>query len=201
MTGDRLTWRDFPRPTDDVYYEIRSQYLSQGDLLADAPMLVMPPELLVEEGRDGGLVAAVPVSQTLAVILSPTCDFRRPSIEYLSAHPDEDPYQLRQSIVVARVMPRDVWERAQDATGRSDRLSQLLSHDNLRQYMYLPPNDRIGPSLIDFGMIWTLPLPIVRTLERITQLALAGARQLQFKLALYGTTVLLQREDLRPPMD
>jgi hypothetical protein len=201
MTEHRLTWRDFPRPGDDAYYEARSPYLSQGDLLADAPMLVLPLELLVEEGPEGGLVAAVPLSQSAAVILSPTCDFRRQSIEYLAEHPDEDAYQLRQTVVVARVMPQDVWERAQVATGRSERLRQLLAHDNQRQYMYLPPIERLGASLIDFGTTWTLPLPIALGLERITQLALPSAQQLQFKLVQYGTAIVVQRDSLRPPMD
>src|SRR5687767_13387235 len=95
-------WQDFPRPKDEAYYEERFPYLSQGDILADAPLLAVPPELLIDETDGGQVVAAIPVLRTSAMIITPTCDFRRPGADYLAEHPAEDPYQLRRQLVVGR---------------------------------------------------------------------------------------------------
>jgi hypothetical protein len=196
-----LKWHDFRRPSDDQYFEVRFRYLSQGDILLDAPMLVPSAPLLVEETTEGERALRIPVVQTDVMIISPTCDFRRPSAAHLDARPDEDPYQLRQQVVVARILPIKEWETAQPATGRSDRVDQMLSFDNLRQYMYLPPVGSLGQSMVDLATMWTLPFEVALGLERLTQLAEAAARQLQYKLVIYATASVVDRDSLRPPMD
>lgn len=135
------------------------------------------------------------------MILSATCDFRRPSAEYLEAHSGENPYQLRQQLVVGRILALTEWERAQKPEGRSDRVAQVRAFDNQRQYMFLPAVEPLADSMIDFGTRWTLPLELVLGLDRVTQLTDTAARQLQYKLVMYDTAVIIDREILRPPMD
>lgn len=194
------TWRDFRRPADADYYETRFSYLSQGDILLDAPLLLVPP-VLDAQPSDAGPVVTLPVLAAPGMVITPTCDFRRSSADHLDAHPDEEPYQLRQQLVVARIVPLHECERSQPPEGRSDRVAQLRSHDNLRQYMYLPELPPLVESLIDLGTLWTLPIGIVRRLDRLTQLTETGARQLQYKLAMYGTAVVIDRESLGRPID
>ena len=196
-----LTWRDFPGPDDSGYYEERFSYLSQGDLILDAPLLVPAHPLVVDHSDGDQYVAVVPLLRTHAMILSPTCDFRRPSTEYLAAHPDQNPYQLRQQVVVGRVLTLIEWERAQKPEGRSDRVAQLRAFDNQRQYMYLPPLGSLGDSMVDLGTRRTLPMELVLRLERLTQLTEAAARQLVYKLVTYDAALVVDRNALRPPMD
>lgn len=196
------TWRDFPRPSDNSYYEERFPFLSQGDIFDLLPLLLVPPELSFLETEHALPVAAIPVLETRGIIVTPTCDFRRRGADDLAAHPDVDPYTLRQQLVVARVLSFDEWERATPAAGRADRVAQLRSYDNQRQYMYLPHLEgAYGESMVDFGSMWTLPLELLRRSTRLTQLAEAGAVQLQYKLTMYGTALIVERDRLRPPMD
>lgn len=195
------TWRDFARPDDGEYYEERFAYLSQGDIIIDAPLLVPSVPLLVDELDGNDFVATVPLLRTPAMIVSPTCDFRRPSAEYLAAHPVENPYELRQQVVVARVLPLSEWERAQKPEGRADRVAQMRGFDNQRQYMYLPPIGSLGDSMVDFGTRWTLPIELVLKLQRLTQLSETAARQLLYKLVMYDAALVVDRAALRPPMD
>jgi hypothetical protein len=163
------TWRDFPRPSDDAYYEERFPFLSQGDIFEALPLLLVPAEIALLETEGPAAVAAIPVLETKAIIVTPTCDFRRRAAEDLAAHPADDPYTLRQQLVVARVLPLEEWERAVPAAGRADRVAPVRSHDNQRQYMYLPPLDGAhGESLVDFGSMWTLPLELIRRATRLT---------------------------------
>ena len=195
------TWRDFGRPDDGAYYEERFTYLSQGDIVVDAPLLFPTLPVLVDELDGEEYVATIPLLRTPAMLVSPTCDFRRPSAEYLAAHPDENPYQLRQQVVVARVLPLPEWERAQKPEGRADRVAQLRGYDNQRQYMYLPSIGDLGDSMVDFGTRWTLPIELVLKLQRLTQLTETAARQLLYKLVMYDAALIVDRDVLRPPMD
>jgi len=193
---------DFPRPDDHLYYEERFPYLSQGDIFAEVPLLLVPSELALVESEVGTQAALVPVLQTMAVIISPTCDFRRPTAQQLAEDPEIQPYTLRQQVVVARIMPFEGWERSSDAVGRTERIRQVKAFDNLRQYMYLPASDQ-GPqeSMVDLGTTWTLPISILLASRRITQLQFTAAQQLSYKLVLYQTTRAVERSGLRPPMD
>jgi hypothetical protein len=195
------TWRDFARPDDGGYYEERFSYLSQGDIVLEAPLLLPTVPLLVDEHEGDEYLAAVPLLRTAAMLVSPTCDFRRPSAEYLADHPDENPYQLRQQVVVARVLPLSEWERAQRPEGRADRVTQLRGYDNQRQYMYLPSIGVLSDSMVDFGTRWTLPIDLMLRLERLTQLRETAARQLLYKLVMYDAALVVDRDGLTPPMD
>lgn len=92
----------FPRP-QGPYYETRFPYLSQGDLLDDIPFATAGPELTLVEDLPGVILQPIVVQR--AMIVSPTCDFRRPSAAALQAEPTLDPYTLQEHLIVATVYP------------------------------------------------------------------------------------------------
>ncbi len=102
MTSAERPYLQFPRPTTP-YYEIRSEYLSQGDLLEEVPFGVIGPELLYIEEVPGAILHRVEFHR--GMILSPTCDFRRPTIEELRKDPSQPPYTLQPHVVIGQVLP------------------------------------------------------------------------------------------------
>ena len=122
----------FPRPTSP-YYEIRSEYLSQGDLLEEVPFGVIGPELLYFNDVPGTILHRVEVGR--AIILSPTRDFRRPTIDELHQDPSQRPYTLQPHVVVAQVLPIETIAQRW-GSNRDNNLRLMLEYDPLRRYMW-----------------------------------------------------------------
>lgn len=83
-----------------------------------------------------------------------------------------------------------------------EKLGFLRSYDGLINYMYLPASDGLGlrEGLALLYMPITLHHDIIDG-QRITQLAIEGARQLHRKLVWYTSRWLESRELFDPPMD
>jgi hypothetical protein len=218
----------FPRPQVG-YYETRFPYLSQGDIFDDIPFATTGPELLfVEDAAPAARAADVtsvilqPVIAQRAIIVSPTCDFRRPSAAALQADPSLEPYTLQAHVTVAPVLPlADVLPRW--GSNRDANLHLLRLYDALRRYMYLPPlpalpllpGDTAAAGTAGAGgegeQEWVADLSrldsvaiglLTRLLDRrLAQLTLEAAQQLQYKLVMALTAAVTNRDTFQPPLD
>jgi hypothetical protein len=192
----------FPRP-QGPYYETRFPFLSQGDLFDDIPFGILGPDLLFTEDLPGLILQ--PVVFHRAMIVSPTCDFRRPPASALLADLSLDPYSLQDHVIVAPVFPLHVVAERWDAH-RSNNTSLARRFDALRRYMYLPSlpdEDDTQEWLVDLSRTDTLALRFLagQVHRRLTQLTFEAAQQLQYKLVMAMTAVVSDRAAYRPAMD
>ena len=88
----RREYERFPRPRES-YYEIRFPFLSQGDIFDSIPIPLMGADLLRHDAMPGMILQQVGVQRVM--IVSPTCDFRRPSASSIEAHPEVSPYTFK----------------------------------------------------------------------------------------------------------
>ena len=201
----------FPRQQEG-YYEHRFPYLSQGDVFDDIPFALTGPELLfVEDALPAVRAADVtgvilqPIVAQRGIIVSPTCDFRRPSAAALQADPALNPYTLQAHITVAPVLPlADLTSRW--GNNRDANLHLLRRYDALRRYMYLPPlpgEPAEREWVADLSRANSVAIGLVAKLmdRRLAQLTFVAAQHLQYKLVMALTAAVTNRDAYRPPMD
>lgn len=182
------------RPTDDQYYETRFAEFSQGDIFRDVPLSYPLPanEISVEDGGEGSRAfLSGPLSFGMAMLITPTCSMRAQGTSGY-AHP------IR---TLVPVLPLD--DSLREGAGITDeKLGLCRSYDGLINYMYLPadPSGELPESLALLYMPITLHHDFLDG-QRITQLAVEGARQLHRKLQWFFTSVLDPREAFSPPLD
>lgn len=90
------------------------------------------------------------------------------------------------------------------AKDRESKAGLARRYDGLRRYMYLPPlEDEDEEWLADLSRITSISLKILTRLadNRLTQLTMVAAQQLQFKLVLAATSVFTDRAVYRPSME
>ena len=96
---------------------------------------------------------------------------------------------------------RPVDELLQRGILTADRSGLLRKYDGLINYMYLPEYaDEFPESVALLYMTVILHHDIIEG-QRITQLAYAGAQQLQRKLVAFASGLLFDRSEFKPPMD
>ena len=177
---------------------MRLGLFSQGDIFEDVPLAYpMPATEMVEEERFGGgsrRFLSGPLDYGKAMLITPTCNMRNQGqakdVDY--AHPVR---------TLVPVMPlEEKLQRTLDLN--ASRLGMLRKYDELISYMYLPEAADLGiaESLALLYMPITLHHDMIVD-QRITQLALEGARQLHRKLVWFMTGIRPPRESFSPPLD
>jgi hypothetical protein len=181
------------RPDDQAYYEIRHEYLSQGDIFRNVPAAYpFPLEDLVVEDPGARRFFAGPLDDSYGLLITPSCSMqaqRRPLGEY--AHP------VRAIVPVVALA-----QLAADGTIASSALPHLRTYDNLINYMYLPASEAFAiPESV--ALLW-LPVSLHhRQLDglRVAQLARAGTQQLHRKLQWFYTGMADSRAEFDPLLD
>jgi hypothetical protein len=182
------------RPADHEYYEERLQFLSQGDIFDDVPLSYPLParEIATDEGTGERKFLSGPLEFGKAMLITPTCSMRAQGVEGY-AHPVR---------TLVPVVPVD--EGLVSHLGlNEEKLGFLRSYDGLINYMYLPASDSLNlrESLALLYMPITLHHDIIDG-QRITQLAVEGARQLHQKLVWFVSGWHAEtRAMFDPPMD
>lgn len=185
------------------YFETRFTYLSEGDIFDDVPYTLLRAPLQIAQTE--GLTTAsalTPLFAVRAMLVTPTCDFRRPSAKELDAAKDLRPYTLENRVRVAQIMPLEDIERSFDSIKRAQNLDLMRRFDSLRRYMYLPPlPGENAESAVALGPSWLIDLDVLVGLKRLTQLTFAAAQQLHYKTVMYATAVIVARGSFHPSMD
>ncbi len=187
------------RPVDDSYYEQeRIPLLSQGDIFRDVPLAYPSPaeQLLLDESEEVGVRAFLsgPLDFGPAMLITPTCSMRAQQAEGYS-HPVRTlvPLLPLETFLEARVV-------------KPDSIGLARKYDALINYMYLPPCEieELDFSLPESFALLYMPVTLHHDFidgNRMTQLAVDGARQLQRKLVWFDSGWLESRELFDPPMD
>jgi len=158
----------------------------------------MGPELLYDEETPGFVLQRVEIRP--GIIISPTCDFRRPTIEELNQNPGLEPYGLQPHVVVAQVIPlREVAEKW--GNGRESKLGLMFAYDAIRRYAYLPSVDGNAENdmVVDLLRTDSIAIPLLVDL-RIIQLTFSAAQHLQYKIVLAATSTYTDRSAYNPPL-
>jgi hypothetical protein len=187
-----LTVRE-ARP-ESAYYELRAERFSQGDIFRDVPLAYPVPaqEIVFDEHNTGARVfLSGPFDVGFAILLTPTCSMtaqRTPGEGY--AHP-----------VRCLGIIRPASEMMKAGILDFGRLGLLRKYDSLINYMYLPemPDHAFPESVALLYMTVTLHHDLIDG-QRIAQLTVAAAQQLQRKLVHYSTSLVIPRADFAPPM-
>jgi len=183
------------RPDDADYYENRLQLFSQGDIFHDVPLAYpLPADEIVEdedESYGNRRFLSGPFEVGLAMLVTPTCSMRAQGAPDRYAHP------------VRTLVPLRPFEDLVEAGLLDDSKSGLArKRDSLINYMYLPESEELGlsESLALLYMPVTLHHEFLEG-QRVTQLAVEGARQLHRKLVWFSSSLLLDRATFEPPLD
>ena len=173
------------RPSDEAYYEERTDYVRQGDLFADVPLgYPFPPDAADHtEGRRKFLSG--PFETGFGLLVTPTCSMAAQGVPGRYAHPVR---------TLAPVLPleRLVDEQAIKATAVDD----LRRYDHLANYCYVP-------ELADVGLPESLALLYATTTihhdyledRRVAQLSVVAATHLKLKLTAHFSGELFSHED------
>lgn len=190
------------RPVDADYYELeRTPLFSQGDIFRDVPLAY--PTILAEvdedaddERADDRLSAgrrrfiAGPLDFGLAMLITPTCAMSAQGAPGY-AHP------IRTLVVV-----RALADVIGDGFLSEQQANELRRRDRFNNYMYLPPTPE--GELDESVALLYYPVTLHHDFlegNRMTQLARAGAQQLQRKLGIFYAGFEVERDELDPPMD
>lgn len=186
---------DQPRPSDAEYYETRVALFSQGDIFRDVPLAYPMPaaEVIDEQTSTGGRrFLSGPFEPGPALLITPTCSMRAQGAPDKYAHP------------VRTLVPiRPLNDELATALGLdASKLGLVRKYDELINYMLIPANSELGipESLALLYMPVTLHHDMIDG-QRVTQLAIEGARQLHRKLAWFATGLLVDRAEFQPAMD
>jgi hypothetical protein len=116
------------RPSDDRFYENRTDYLRQGDLFTEIPLGQPFPPDAVDHKEGTRKFISGPFEAGFGILLTPTCSMAAQGVPGAYAHPHR---------VVAPVLPleRLVAEEAIKAGAVED----LRRYDHLVNYLYVPP--------------------------------------------------------------
>ncbi len=183
------------RPDDTAYYETRRSLLSQGDIFRDVPLAYPVPGEIVEddESFSGGTrhFLAGPLETGFAILTTPTCSMRAQRAPDVYAHPVR-------TLVPLMPTERLVGEGLLDAA----KMGLVRKYDGLINYMYLPPHQESGlpESLALLYMPVTMHHDIIDG-QRVTQLAVEGARQLHRKLVWFSSSWQEPRSTFEPALD
>jgi hypothetical protein len=183
--------REIVPPAAD-YYEVRHDYLNQGDIFREVP-LAYPFLGEDAETDDAGVrrFHSGPIAG-LALLITPTCSMQaqgqRPGIY---AHP-----------VRALVPVIPLQQLIDEGSIKEAAAEQLRQYDNLINYMFLPSSTAyaIEESL---ALLW-LPMSLHHEQivgQRVAQLSRAAAQQLQRKLQWFYTSLVDPREEFDPQLD
>jgi len=195
-----LAYQDYPRPQDE-YYDLRHEYVTQGDIYRDVPWSQLGPTIVLvdppPEWRpipDGQAPALAFVSiSPLAMVLSHTCDFRLPSAQDIDEHPENysEPNSVYRSGFI-RVAPILALDEALRTKATTTVKGEIRIYDHYQRLMYLPPLEIEGRLLIPesavvLNMGDLLHLDLLKTDQRVAQLTYAARQQLARKLVLLDT--------------
>jgi hypothetical protein len=180
------------RPDDQAYYEIRHEYLSQGDIFRHVPAgYPFPLEDLVVADPGARPFLTGPLDDGMGMLITPSC-----SMQAQRRSPGHYAHLVR---ALVPVVPLD--QLLANRTIASDALPRLRRYDNLINYMYLPPSETFDiPE--SMALLW-LPMSLHhRQVDelRVTQLARAGAQQLHRKLQWFYTGVADPRAEFDPDL-
>jgi hypothetical protein len=181
------------RPTGR-YYEQRTELLSQGDIFVDVPLAYPAPAdsvVLEDDESAARRFLSGPLDFGPAVLITPTCSMRAQSSTPGYAHPVRSLVPLRP---VEELLDLGVIDKA--------KLGLAQSRDSLINYMYMPA-DRdldLAESLALLYMPVTLHHEMIVD-QRVAQLTIDAARQLQRKLVWHASSILLRISDFQPPLD
>lgn len=188
------------RPSDDEYYEReRVPLFSQGDVFRDVPLdYPVPPREIVadEDAEEAGARAFLsgPLEFGPALLITPTCSMRAQRAEGY-AHP------------VRTLVPVVPVEALVDSgVLRPETLGLARKYDALVNYMYLPALevDDHGFRMPESFALLYMPVTLHHDLlegNRLTQLAVEGAKQLHRKLVWFASGWLEPRDFFDPPLD
>jgi hypothetical protein len=204
-------YQKYPRPTDP-YYDLRHDLLSQGTILENAPSSILGPRLplldLVPQGVEvpAGYKAAVTLVSTwgYGMIVSNTCDFRRPKASDLLQRPRDFPQIYHGDSV--RVAPIAPLRSVPDVPEASYAL--VRQYDHYRRFLYLPEmvnkdtGEEILPeSLLLLNLTDVLHIDLVRRLRVVAQLTYEARRQLARKLVYHATGDQSELDEWDPDME
>jgi hypothetical protein len=180
------------RPDDGDYYESRLELCSQGDIFRDVPLAYpLPADEIVEEGHGSRRFLSGPFDVGLAMLVTPTCSMRA------QGAPDRYAHHVR------TLVPLRPFEELVEAGLLDDSTAGLArKRDGLINYMYLPGSEELG--LPETLALLYMPVSLHHELlegQRVTQLAVEGARQLQSKLVWFASSLKLDRTTFEPPLD
>lgn len=185
------------RPPDDAYYETRLDLYSQGDIFRDVPLAYpVPADEILEDSEDLGAgtrrFLSGPLDFGLAMLTMPTCSMRAQGTTASAySHPVRTLVPL---MPLGRLLDEGYVDKGQAGLARK--------YDALINYMYLPPDDEL--EIPETLALLYMPVALHHELidgQRVTQLALEGARQLQRKLTWFVSGVLAPRAEFEPPVD
>jgi hypothetical protein len=183
-----------PRPSGR-YYEQRTALLSQGDIFADVPLAYpTPADSVVFEEDDSAQARRFlsgPFDVGHAMLITPTCSMRAQSAGQDYAHPVRSLVPLRP---VDELVDRGILDKA--------KTSLAQKRESLINYMYMPADRDLG--IVESVALLYMPVTLHHEMiveQRIAQLTLEAARQLQKKLVWHASSVLLNRGDFEPPLD
>lgn len=183
------------RPADADYYETRLELFSQGDIFRDVPLAypMLAGELLESDTSAGTRrFLSGPFDVGFGMLVTPTCSMRAQGAPHEYARPVR-------TLVLIRPIDDDLQRQlGLDAA----KLGLVRKYDRLINYMYLPVEEELGlpESLASLYMPVTLHHDFIDG-QRVTQLAIEGARQLHRALAWFTTGLLESRHIFDPPMD
>ena len=181
------------RPDDGDYYESRLELYSQGDIFRDIPLAYPLPadEIVEEEGHGSRRFLSGPFEVGLAMLVTPTCSMRAQGAPDRYAHP------------VRSLVPLRPFEELVRAGLLDDSKAGLArKRDGLINYMYLPASEELG--LPETLALLYMPVTLHHEFlegQRVTQLTVEGARQLQSKLVWFASSLKLDRPTFEPPLD
>ena len=165
------------RPDDSDYYESRLELFSQGISSATFrwPTRFPPMRSSRRKARGTRRFLSGPFEVGLAMLVTPTCSMRAQGAPDRYAHP------------VRSLVPLRPFEEFVGAGLLDDSRAGLArKRDGLINYMYLPASEELAEALEG---------------QRVTQLAVEGARQLQSKLVWFVSSLKLDRATFEPPLD
>jgi len=210
----------YSRPTAS-YFEIRHEWLTQGDVFSDVPISQLGPELLkldpppeLAEPIPEGMLAVVALVWTtgFGMLLSNTCDFRHPRARDIDRlplqYPNPDDVYHNGFVRVAPILPLSDCPLIPDDLAVRQRLTRF---DHFRRFMYLPAVVRTGgdgashevmpESVVALQMADLLHIDLIRSLPKLTQLTKVARQQLNRKLVLHDTGAQSLTTDFEPDMD
>ena len=181
------------RPDDGDYYESRLELFSQGDIFRDVPLAYPLPagEIIEEEAHGRRRFLSGPFEVGLAMLVTPTCSMRAQGALDRYAHP------------VRTLVPLRPFGELVEAGLLDDSKAGLArKRDGLINYMYLPESDELG--LPETLALLYMPVTLHHEFlegQRVTQLAVDGARQLHSKLVWFASGLKIDRTTFEPPLD
>jgi hypothetical protein len=173
------------RPSDDVYYAQRTDYVRQGDLFREVPLgYPWPPDAIDHSAGERKFLSG-PFEAGFGMLLTPTCSMIAQGKAGAYAHPVR---------ALSPVLP--LVDLVAHGVVKGGSLEDLRTHDHLINYFYLP-------AIEDAGMPESLALLYAAITvhhdyledHRIAQLSEEAAVHLKYKLCALDTGSLFSHAD------